>query len=112
MAIAKILAQEPQVILADEPVASLDVANGALVMDSLQRIACTAGLTVIANLHHVEYARRYASRVLGLRDGRLVFDGAPTGLTEMALNDIFGETLLEVPNPGPMFVGEEIWILS
>jgi phosphonate transport system ATP-binding protein len=113
VAIAKILAQEPQVILADEPVASLDVANGAMVMDSLQRIARTAGLTVIANLHHVEYARRYASRVLGLRDGRLVFDGSPAGLTEMALNDIFGETLAEeVPDLGPMFVGGEIWILS
>ncbi len=82
-------------------------------MDSLQRIACTAGLTVIANLHYVEYARRYASRVLGLRDGRLVFDGSPAGLTEVALNNIFGEPLAEeVPDLGPMFVGEEIWIPS
>src|SRR5262245_32838853 len=67
VAIAKILAQEPQVILADEPVASLDVMNGTLVMETLQRIAATAGITVIANLHHVDYARHYANRVLGLR---------------------------------------------
>ena len=51
--------------------------NGALVMDTLRRIATGAGLTVIATLHHVEYARRYADRVLGLRGGRLVFDGPP-----------------------------------
>jgi phosphonate transport system ATP-binding protein len=111
VAIAKILAQEPQVILADEPVASLDVMNGALVMGTLQHIACTAGLTVIANLHHVEYARRYADRVLGLRSGRLVFDGLPTALTDTALTEIFGDVHLEAPDPGPM-VGEEVWILS
>jgi phosphonate transport system ATP-binding protein len=70
------------VILADEPVASLDVMNGVLVMETLQRIAASAGITVIANLHHVEYDRRYADRVLGLRHGRLMFDGSPAELTE------------------------------
>src|SRR5215471_6161861 len=74
VAIAKVLAQQPQVILADEPVASLDLMNGALVMDTLRRVASETGLTVIATLHHVEYARRYADRVLGLRAGELVFD--------------------------------------
>jgi phosphonate transport system ATP-binding protein len=112
VAIAKILAQEPQVILADEPVASLDVMNGALVMETLRRIASQVRLTVIANLHHVEYARRYATRVLGLRDGRLVFDGSPEGLTEAVLVDIFGEGSVQALDPGPALVGEEVWILS
>jgi phosphonate transport system ATP-binding protein len=112
VAIAKILAQEPQVILADEPVASLDVINGALVMQTLQRIASSAGLTVIANLHHVEYARRYADRVLGLRAGRLVFDGSPVGLTEAVLVNIFGDLHSEASGSTPMAVGEAIWAIS
>ena len=90
VAIAKILAQEPALILGDEPVASLDVMNGALVMETLRRIASTAGLTVISTLHHVEYARRYADRVLGLRAGRLVFDGPARDLDDAAIRDIFG----------------------
>jgi phosphonate transport system ATP-binding protein len=90
VAIAKILAQEPRLILGDEPVASLDVMNGALVMETLRRIASSAGLTVISTLHHVEYARRYADRVLGLRAGRLVFDGPPAKLGDDAIREIFG----------------------
>jgi phosphonate transport system ATP-binding protein len=101
VAIAKILAQEPQVILADEPVASLDVMNSILVMETLQRIVSRASLTVVANLHHVEYARRYADRVLGLRGGRLVFDGSPADLTMAVLEGIFGEVPMEAPAPGP-----------
>lgn len=91
VAIAKILAQEPRLILADEPVASLDMMNGALVMETLRRIASEAGLTVITNLHHVEYARRYTDRVVGLCAGQVVFDGPPSLLTETALRSIFGE---------------------
>jgi phosphonate transport system ATP-binding protein len=91
VAIAKILAQDPRVILADEPVASLDVLNGRLVMDTLRRIASQAGLTVVATLHHVDYARAYADRVLGLRAGALVFNGPPSELTDAMLVDIFGE---------------------
>ena len=90
VAIAKILAQEPRLILGDEPVASLDVMNGALVMETLRRIASSAGLTVVSTLHHVEYARRYADRVLGLRAGRLVFDGPPAKLGDDAIREIFG----------------------
>jgi phosphonate transport system ATP-binding protein len=112
VAIAKILAQEPQVILADEPVASLDVMNGTLVMETLQRIASATGLTVIANLHHVEYARRYADRVLGLRGGRLVFDGAPAELTEAVLVDIFGDVRTDAPVSRRMAVGETVWAIS
>jgi phosphonate transport system ATP-binding protein len=102
VAIARLLAQAPALVLADEPMASLDLLNGALVMETLRGIATESGLTVISTLHHVEYARRYADRVLGLRDGRLVFDGAPTDLTDVALVAIFGE----LPAP-PTGVGEE-----
>jgi phosphonate transport system ATP-binding protein len=95
VAIAKILAQEPEIVLGDEPVASLDMMNGTLVMETLRRIASDAGLTVITSLHHVDYARRYADRVLGLCNSRLVFDGPPRQLTETTLRDIFGELAVE-----------------
>jgi phosphonate transport system ATP-binding protein len=91
VAIAKILAQSPRVVLGDEPVASLDVANGVMVMEMLRRVASETGLTVIATLHHVEFARRYADRVLGLRAGRLVFDGRAADLSDAAIDGIFGE---------------------
>ena len=91
VAIARILAQQPELILADEPIASLDVSNGTLVLETLRRIASRAGLTVVTTLHHVDLARRYADRILGLRDGRLVFDGTPAQMNETAMLDIFGE---------------------
>jgi len=98
VAIAKILAQAPSVILADEPVASLDVANAAMVMDMLRRVASETGLTVIATLHHVDYARRYADRVLALKAGRLVWDGPAASLTDVRLDAIFEEPLaVETP---------------
>jgi phosphonate transport system ATP-binding protein len=106
VAIAKILAQDPRVILADEPVASLDVLNGRMVMDTLRRIATEASLTVIATLHHVDYARGYADRVLGLREGELVFNGPPTELTDAMLIEIFGEY------PAPLAVREEASLAS
>ena len=93
VAIAKVMAQGPELVLADEPVASLDLMNGAMVMETLRTTASRAGLTVIATLHHVEYARRYADRVLGLRAGALVFDGPAAGLTDAALVEIFGQQL-------------------
>ncbi len=95
VAIAKILAQEPTVVLADEPVASLDLSNGRLVMQTLRRVASAVGITVIATLHHVELARSYADRILGLKGGRLVFDGSPSQLTDAALFEIFGEFVTE-----------------
>jgi len=91
VAIAKLLAQEPRIILGDEPVASLDVVNGAMVMETLRRVASSAGVTVITTLHHVEYARRYADRIVGFRQGHLVFDGKAVDLTDTAIASIFGE---------------------
>jgi phosphonate transport system ATP-binding protein len=78
-------------VLADEPVASLDLSNGRLVMQTLRRVASVMGITVVATHHHVEHARSYADRILGLKAGRLVFDGPAARLTDAALFEIFGE---------------------
>jgi phosphonate transport system ATP-binding protein len=109
VAIAKILAQEPEVILADEPIASLDMRNGELVMETLHRIARGSTLTVIATLHHVEFARRYADRVLGFRGGRLIFDGSPAALGDAALQEIFAERDVGSALPSQAPIGELEW---
>jgi phosphonate transport system ATP-binding protein len=111
VAIAKVLAQEPQVILTDEPVASLDLMNGALVLDTLRRVASETGLTVIVTLHHVEYARRYADRILGLRAGQLVFDGVPPALTDTILRGLFGASALLSEQSVPASMPETTWVM-
>ncbi len=109
VAIAKVLAQSPLLVLADEPIASLDVANSALVMSTLRSVAADTGLTVIATLHQVEAARRYADRVLGLAQGRLVFDGRPAALDQAVLHAIFGP-VTDPPEPVALeATGEPAW---
>jgi phosphonate transport system ATP-binding protein len=112
VAIAKVLAQQLQIILADEPVASLDLLNGALVLDTLRCVASATGLTVIATLHHVEYARRYADRVLGLRAGELVFDGLPPALTDATLRRLFGAAPRQSAQPALTTTRETAWVAS
>jgi phosphonate transport system ATP-binding protein len=90
VAIARALMQDPKLILADEPIASLDPMNAQIVMDALRRIHEEDGRTVIANLHTLDTARRYCDRVIGMRDGRIVFDGLPDQLTTGAARDIYG----------------------
>lgn len=90
VAIARALCQDPAVILADEPIASLDPMNAQVVMDALRRIHEEDGRMVIANLHTLDTARRYCDRVIGMRDGRIVFDGTPAQLTTGAARDIYG----------------------
>ena len=90
VAIARALMQDPAVILADEPIASLDPMNATLVMDTLRRIHDEDGRLVIANLHTLDTARRYCDRVIGMRDGRIVFDGTPAQLTAGVARDIYG----------------------
>lgn len=90
VAIARALMQNPEIILADEPIASLDPMNAQVVMDALRRIHDEDGRMVIANLHTLDTARRYCDRVIGMRDGRVVFDGTPEQLTTNAAREIYG----------------------
>ena len=90
VAIARALMQNPRIILADEPIASLDPMNAQIVMDALRRIHEEDGRMVIANLHTLDTARRYCDRVIGMRDGRIVFDGRPDQLTTGVARDIYG----------------------
>src|SRR5215204_4522956 len=82
VAIARALVQEPDIILADEPIASLDPRNTQVVMDALLHINKHFGITVMVNLHSLELARKYCDRLVGLASGRIVFDGVPAQLTE------------------------------
>ncbi|MDQ2067778.1 phosphonate ABC transporter ATP-binding protein [Xinfangfangia sp. CPCC 101601] len=90
VAIARALMQDPKIILADEPIASLDPMNAQVVMDTLKRINTEDGRMVIANLHTLDTARRYCDRVIGMRDGRIVFDGVPSQLSTGVARDIYG----------------------
>ncbi len=90
VAIARALMQDPKMILADEPIASLDPMNAQIVMDALRRIHDEDGRMVIANLHTLDTARRYCDRIIGMRDGRKVFDGTPDQLTLGVARDIYG----------------------
>ncbi|GGG62297.1 phosphonates import ATP-binding protein PhnC [Salipiger pallidus] len=90
VAIARALMQDPAMILADEPIASLDPMNAQVVMQALRRIHEEDGRMVIANLHTLDTARRYCDRVIGMRDGRIVFDGTPAQLTTGVARDIYG----------------------
>ena len=90
VAIARALMQDPEIILADEPIASLDPMNAQVVMDALRRIHEEDGRTVIANLHTLDTARRYCDRVIGMRDGNVVFDGNPEELTTDVAREIYG----------------------
>ncbi len=90
VAIARALMQDPRIILADEPIASLDPMNAQIVMDALRAIHEEDGRTVICNLHTLDTARRYCDRVIGMRLGRVVFDGAPDALTTDRAREIYG----------------------
>jgi len=92
VAIARALVQEPQLVLADEPTASLDPHNARVVMDALQRINKHFGITVICNLHSLETARTYCDRLVGMAAGEVVFDGASASLTDAAARDLYGTT--------------------
>lgn len=91
--IARALAQEPSIILADEPVASLDPPTSHAVMRYLQQINRELGITTIVNLHFLDLATRYADRIIGLRAGELVFDGPGSDADEQVFRDIYGRSL-------------------
>ena len=89
VALARTLAQNPQIILADEPVASLDPVTAKQVMDDFKRINRDMNITVLINIHHVELALQYASRVVGIRAGEIVYDGTVENVTQQVLDSIY-----------------------
>jgi len=89
VAIARALVQEPEIILADEPIASLDPRNTRIVMDALLRINKHFGITVLCNLHSLDLARSYCDRLIGMASGQVVFDGKPAALTENIARDLY-----------------------
>jgi len=90
VAIARALMQQPKVILADEPIASLDPLNAKIVMDALRDINLREGLTVVTNLHTLDTARAYCDRIIGMAGGRVVFDGGPDDLDRDAVRRVYG----------------------
>ena len=89
VALARTLAQNPQIILADEPVASLDPITARQVMDDFLRINQDMNITVIINIHHVELALQYATRVVGIREGKIVYDGPASQVDQDILDSIY-----------------------
>ncbi len=90
VAIARALMQQPRVMLADEPIASLDPLNAKIVMDALRDINRREGITVVTNLHTLDTARAYSDRIIGMAAGKVVFDGKPHELTVSAVREVYG----------------------
>jgi phosphonate transport system ATP-binding protein len=90
VAIARALVQEPTVVLADEPIASLDPPSAARVMEILRTINRDDGITVLCNLHTLDTARTYCDRIIGMRMGKIAFDGPPQALEESTIREIYG----------------------
>ena len=100
VAIARALVQNPEVILADEPIASLDPRNTKIVMDALLRINKHFGITVICNLHSLDLARSYCDRLIGMAAGRVVFDDVPAALTPQIARELYDLEADEVMGTG------------
>jgi len=88
--IARAVMQEPTLLLADEPTSSLDPKTSVEIMELLAEVARSRTIPVLINMHDVDLARRFADRILGMREGRIVFDGAPAELTDAMLTTIYG----------------------
>lgn len=96
VAIARALMQNPKVLLADEPVASLDPATSHSVMQYLKKVNEELGVTVICNLHFLSLVRQYASRVIALKNGKMIYEGQPLDINEQWFQTIYGEDAVEV----------------
>jgi phosphonate transport system ATP-binding protein len=100
VAIARALMQAPAVLLADEPISSLDPISARLVMEALAEINRVDGITVLCNLHDVDAARNYCHRIIGMRGGKVVFDGPPEALDASAVADIYKDAEVSSPPSG------------
>jgi phosphonate transport system ATP-binding protein len=98
-AIARAMVQGAHIVLADEPIASLDPASAKRVMETLSEINNKDGITVVVSLHQVEYARRYCPRTIALRDGEIAFDGPSVALTHDLLRELYGDASEELVLP-------------
>lgn len=105
-AIARTLVQQARLVLADEPIASLDPASAKRVMESLATVNGQDGITVVVSLHQVEYARRYCPRTIALSDGKVAFDGPSTELTAAFLKEIYGDASEELILPETPLAGK------
>jgi len=94
--IARALMQEPELMLADEPVASLDPATSHSVMKYLEQLNREDGITILCSLHFLSLARTYADRIIALKDGRMEFDGDPDEIDDKRFRDIYGEDAVRV----------------
>lgn len=90
VALARTLNQNPNIILADEPVASLDPVTAHMVMGDFARINKELNISILINIHHVDLALEYASRVIGIRAGQIVFDGPTSIVTQELLDEVYG----------------------
>ena len=99
VSLARTLNQDPTIILADEPVAALDPVTAHQVMADFRRINQEMNITVLINIHHVDLALQYCSRVIGIRAGRIVYDGPTGDVTQAILDEIYGGAT--VPTAGP-----------
>lgn len=93
VALARTVAQQPKIILADEPVASLDPVTSQQVMNDFVKINQDLNITVVANMHHVDIALKYARRVIGIKEGLIVYDGPSTEVTNDILKAVYGREL-------------------
>lgn len=93
VALARTLAQNPEIILADEPVAALDPVMADIVMEDFKRINREMNITVVINIHHVDLALQYADRVIGIRAGQIVYDGPTSEVNDDVLKQIYGREL-------------------
>jgi phosphonate transport system ATP-binding protein len=101
VALCRALLQQPKLVLADEPIASLDPRNARLVMDALRQVNREDGITVLTNLHHLDTARIYCDRIVAMQAGRVMFDGPPAELTPTRVREIYGVAEEEFADPEP-----------
>jgi phosphonate transport system ATP-binding protein len=90
VALARTLAQNPKIILADEPVAALDPVTAKQVMDDFKKINKEMNISILINIHHVELALQYADRIIGIGQGKILYDGAASNVTKEVLEKIYG----------------------